>query len=165
MYVGPEECPLAKGQGEAGKGCPPNCIELNRTQSTTQRQRVELSGLQWTPGTSQKAACQHSTSQTDNRSRHRALWTRSPPTATTAPAAGQGPAEGGGWDRDQRAAQCWGQPMPGRCRRELSHGLCALVAVSTLPPGGPREAASTPGVCWGQQTWKSEPQKPCVSMA
>lgn len=29
--------------------------------------------------------------------------------------------------------------------------LCALVAVSTLPPGGSREAASAPGVWWGQQ--------------
>lgn len=53
---------------------------------------------------------------------------------------------------------------------EPSHGFCALVAVSTLPPGGPREAASAPGGVLGpaaeqSQTCKSEPQKPCVSMA
>lgn len=47
--MGTEECPLARGQGEAGKGCPPNCTELNRAQNTTQRRRVELSRLQWTP--------------------------------------------------------------------------------------------------------------------
>lgn len=30
--------------------------------------------------------------------------------------------------------------------------------MSTLPPGGPREAASAPGVCWGQQ--QNSPRNP-----
>lgn len=72
-----------------------------------------------------------------------ALQTSSPPVVKTAPTAGHGPAEGGG---------SLGEP---------SHGLCALVAVSTLPPGGQRGSQCSWGVVGSAEqshTQKSELQ-------
>lgn len=50
-----------------------------------------------------------------------------------------------------KAAQCWRQLALLASMGALPWSFCALVAVSTLPPGGPRQAVSAPGVCWGQQ--------------
>lgn len=84
--------------------------------------------------------CQRSTSQTElNRSRLRALQTRSPH----------------GKNSTTSGAQCCRQPggPPGGPPAAVgaSQGLCALVAVSTLPPGDSRGAVHAPEVCWGQQ--------------
>lgn len=67
-YLDTEECPLVRGQREAGKGYPSSCTEHNTEAES--RSEVNFSRHLEHHG---KVACQHSTSQTDNRKRHRAL--------------------------------------------------------------------------------------------
>lgn len=108
----------------AGKGCPPPAQSAVDSEEGEGR---EGSRRQLTRGTSGKGTDGTHSSSADT------LFPHSKNSTSSRAQLGEEAAQ---------AAGSLGEP---------SHGLCALVAVSILPPGGSREAASAPGVWWGQQ--------------
>lgn len=123
-----EECPLVGGHRGTGSLYPPNCTESGRAWMTERPELHDKGGL----------SAQHLTETQQGQALNSATpQTRSPPSENST---------------SSGALPSW--------RRRLEHdphGLCALVAGSTLPPGGFREAASTPGVCWGRQQNNPKP--------